>query len=88
MIAAVSLPLLYLIFLRVLGLIDAGAVPCHPRTSSCCCKTTATLLDSAGLSARELADQLGHAKPRMTTDVHLGRQVASTRAADVLESLG
>jgi integrase len=51
-------------------------------------KTTATLLDSAGLSAREIADQLGHAKPSMTTDVYLGRQVASTRAADVLESLG
>ena len=51
-------------------------------------KTTATLLDTAGLSAREIADQLGHAKPSMTTDVYLGRQVASTRAADVLESLG
>jgi integrase len=57
-------------------------------TSHALRKTTATLLDTAGLSAREIADQLGHAKPSMTTDVYLGRQVASTRAADVLESLG
>jgi len=57
-------------------------------TSHALRKTTATLLDDAGLSAREIADQLGHAKPSMTTDVYLGRQVASTRAADVLESLG
>lgn len=56
-------------------------------TSHALRKTTATLLDTAGLSAREIADQLGHAKPSMTTDVYLGRQVASTRAADVLESL-
>ena len=57
-------------------------------TSHALRKTTATLLDAAGLSAREIADQLGHAKPSMTTDVYLGRQVRSTRAADVLESLG
>lgn len=51
-------------------------------------KTTASLLDSAGLSAREIADQLGHAHPSMTQDHYLARNIASHRAADVLESLG
>jgi integrase len=50
-------------------------------------KTAATLLDAAGLSAREIADQLGHSKPSLTQDVYMGRKVASTRAADVFESL-
>jgi integrase len=50
-------------------------------------KTVATLMDQAGLSARAAADQLGHAKPSMTTDVYFGRAVADTGAADVLESL-
>jgi integrase len=50
-------------------------------------KTVATLMDQAGLSARAAADQLGHAKPSMTTDVYFGRSVADTGAADVLESL-
>ncbi len=31
-------------------------------------KTTATLLDRGGLTAREIADQLGHANPSMTHD--------------------
>ena len=40
MIAAVSLRLLYLIFLQVLGLLLMRAVGPHPRTSSCwCCAT-------------------------------------------------
>lgn len=50
-------------------------------------KTVATLMDQAGLSARAAADQLGHAKPSMTTDIYFGRAVADTGAADVLESL-
>ncbi|HEY8620298.1 MAG TPA: tyrosine-type recombinase/integrase [Dermatophilaceae bacterium] len=29
-------------------------------------KTTATLLDNAGLSARTIANQLGHAQPSVT----------------------
>ena len=29
-------------------------------------KTTATILDEAGLSARAVSDQLGHARPSMT----------------------
>jgi integrase len=51
-------------------------------------KTTATLLDESGLSARTIADQLGHAHPSVTQDRYLGRGIASTRAASVLESLG
>ena len=50
-------------------------------------KTTATVLDHAGLSARAIADQLGHANPSLTQDVYLGRQVASTGAATALETL-
>lgn len=51
-------------------------------------KTAATMLDQASLSAREIADQLGHAKPSMTQDVYMGRGVASSRAASALASLG
>jgi integrase len=32
-------------------------------------KTVATLLDDAGLTARQVADILGHANPSMTQDV-------------------
>jgi len=51
-------------------------------------KTTATLLDAAGLSGRAIADQLGHAKPSVTTDVYLGRKIASQEAADALGVIG
>jgi integrase len=47
-------------------------------------KTVATRLDEAGLSARLIADHLGHARPSMTQDVYMGRNVASSQAADVL----
>lgn len=47
-------------------------------------KTVATRLDDAGLSARQIADHLGHARPSMTQDVYMGRNVASSRAAEVL----
>ena len=50
-------------------------------------KTTATLLDNAGLSARTIADQLGHAQPSVTQDVYMGRKIASNEAATVLEQL-
>lgn len=53
-------------------------------TSHTCRKTVATRLDEAGLSAREIADHLGHAKPSMTQDVHMGRGVASAAAAQAL----
>jgi integrase len=36
-------------------------------------KTVATLLDEAGLTARQIADILGHARPSMTQDVYMGR---------------
>jgi integrase len=51
-------------------------------------KTVATLMDAAGLSARQAADQLGHAKVSMTQDNYFGRGTASTGAAGVLDVLG
>lgn len=51
-------------------------------------KTVATLMDNAGLSARQAADQLGHSKISMTQDFYFGRKVASTGARDVLEVFG
>lgn len=48
-------------------------------------KTAATILDEAGLTAREIADQLGHARPSMTQDVYLGRKATNSRAAAVLQ---
>jgi integrase len=48
-------------------------------------KTAATILDDAGLSARMVADQLGHARPSMTQDVYLGRRTVDRRTADALE---
>ncbi|MDQ1677771.1 MAG: hypothetical protein QOC93_2915 [Actinomycetota bacterium] len=48
-------------------------------------KTAATILDEAGLSARAVADQLGHARPSMTQDVYLARRLLNPRAAEALE---
>ena len=50
-------------------------------------KTTASVLDAGGLTAREIADQLGHARPSITMDRYMGRGVASNGAATVLEAL-
>lgn len=50
-------------------------------------KTVATLMDEAGLTARQAADQLGHAKPSMTADVYYGRRTRVTGAAEALENL-
>ena len=50
-------------------------------------KTTASLMDAAGLSARAAADQLGHSKVSQTQDTYYGRKVRKTGAADVLEVL-
>jgi len=47
-------------------------------------KTVATRLDEAGFTARQVADQLGHANPSMTLDVYFGRHVVSAATADVL----
>ncbi len=51
-------------------------------------KSVASVMDSAGLSSRAAADQLGHANTSMTTDVYFGRKVLATGAAAVLEVLG
>jgi len=48
-------------------------------------KTTATLLDEAGLSARVIADQLGHASSSLTQDVYMGRKIVDGRAVEALE---
>lgn len=37
-------------------------------------RTVATLLDDQGMTARKIADQLGHARPSMTQDVYMGRR--------------
>jgi hypothetical protein len=42
-------------------------------------KTVATWLDDAGLTARQIADHLGHARPSLTQDVCLGRKVVTSQ---------
>ena len=44
-------------------------------------KTTATVLDEAGATARMIADQLGHSRVSMTQDVYLGRRSRESRVA-------
>jgi integrase len=51
-------------------------------------KTVATIMDAAGLTARQAAHQLGHAKVSMTQDNYFGRKVARTGAARVSEMFG
>ncbi|WP_192497752.1 tyrosine-type recombinase/integrase [Pseudoclavibacter sp. CFCC 13611] len=48
-------------------------------------KTVATALDAAGLSARAIADYLGHARPSMTEDVYLRRKLDTSAAAAALQ---
>jgi integrase len=48
-------------------------------------KTTATALDNAGHTARQIADQLGQAKISITQDTYLHRQPANPAAAQALE---
>jgi len=50
-------------------------------------KTVVTMLDESGLTAREIADQLGHAKVSMTQDVYMGRRAVSGGAAVALEDV-
>ena len=50
-------------------------------------KTVATILDGDGLSARIVADQLGHARISMTQDVYMGRKAVDRVAASALEGL-
>ncbi|GAA1600380.1 hypothetical protein GCM10009789_63250 [Kribbella sancticallisti] len=50
-------------------------------------KTTATILDDAGQTARQIADQLGHARPSLTQDAYMGRKAKNPAAADALEMI-
>lgn len=49
-------------------------------------KTAATIHDEAALSARLVADQLGHSRPSMTQDVYMGRRAVDSQAALALEA--
>ena len=50
-------------------------------------KTVGTLLDEEGLTARQAADQLGHAQVSMTQDVYFGRGRTHSAVADALDSV-
>jgi integrase len=49
-------------------------------------KTTATVLDGGGATARVIADQLGHSRVSMTQDVYLGRRSRESRVVAALEA--
>ena len=51
-------------------------------------KTVATILDQPPLTAREIADVLGHAKVSMTQDHYLGRGSVGQTAAAALDHRG
>jgi integrase len=48
----------------------------------------ATRLDAAGLSAREIADYLGHERISMTQDVYMSRKATGANAAAALDVFG
>jgi hypothetical protein len=48
-------------------------------------KATATILDEAGHSARQVADQLGHSRTSTTVDDYIGRKVRNPAAAKALD---
>lgn len=50
-------------------------------------KTTASILDGSGLSARAIADQLGHSRISMTQDVYLGRRTVDPRVVAALQAI-
>lgn len=50
-------------------------------------KTVATILDDEGLTARQAADQLGHAQVSMTSDVYFGRGRTHPQAAAALDAV-
>ena len=50
-------------------------------------KTVATMLDQGGLSARMIADQLGHSRISMTQDIYMGRRAVDGSVASALEGL-
>ncbi|WP_346731781.1 tyrosine-type recombinase/integrase [Brachybacterium kimchii] len=47
-------------------------------------KTTANMLDRAGMSATEIAAYLGHANPSLTQDVYMNTLAGDTRAGSVM----
>mgnify|MGYP001113617781 CR=1 FL=1 len=49
-------------------------------------KTTASILDGSGVTARIIADQLGHSRVSMTQDVYLGRGEPDPRVLVALEA--
>lgn len=49
-------------------------------------KYVATTLDKAGLSAREIAEYLGHKRPSLTQDVYMSRKVGGEEAARALSA--
>lgn len=50
-------------------------------------KTVATALDQAGMSAREIAEYLGHENPSITQDVYMAKNTGGKRAAAALNGL-
>lgn len=48
---------------------------------------TATILDDAVQSARQIADQLGHARPSLPQDVYMGRRAKNPAAAALDDAL-
>ncbi|WP_245818882.1 tyrosine-type recombinase/integrase [Haloechinothrix alba] len=50
-------------------------------------KTVGTLLDEAGLIARQIADVLGHSYPSMTLNSYMGRGQRSRASADALDTI-
>ena len=50
-------------------------------------KSVATLLDQGILSARMIADQLGHSRISMTQDAYMGRRAVDIAVASALEEL-
>lgn len=48
-------------------------------------KCVATMLDEAGMSARAIADYLGHSKPSMTQDVYMQRSRSTMESARLLQ---
>ncbi|WP_157979913.1 helix-turn-helix domain-containing protein, partial [Kribbella monticola] len=73
----------------LLKLVEEAAVPSIADeldwvTSHNFRKTTATLLDEAGQTPRQVADQLGQSRPSMTQDVYFGRRARNPEAASAL----
>ena len=48
-------------------------------------KSVATILDDAGHSGRQVADQIGHSQVSMAQNFYLARKVANPQAAQDIE---